>query len=67
MATFAVMEGNTVTNIILAENIEDAQAITGQTVIEYTEESPAGVGSTYDSATQTFSPQPVIEDIDFPA
>lgn len=47
MATFAVIENNTVTNVVVAETKEIAETITGLTCIEYTEENPAGIGWGY--------------------
>jgi hypothetical protein len=55
MKTFAVMVGNTVSNVIMAEN-ESVGEVLGITVIEYTPENPAGIGWTYDEATKLFSP-----------
>jgi hypothetical protein len=48
MATFAVIDNNTVTNIIVADTKEIAEQVTGLTCIEYTDENPAGIGYTYD-------------------
>lgn len=48
MATFAVIENNTVTNVVVAETKEIAETVTGLTCIEYTEENPAGIGWGYD-------------------
>jgi len=36
MATFAVIENNTVTNIIVADTKQIAEEVTGMTCIEYT-------------------------------
>jgi len=51
MATFAVMSGNTVSNVVSADTIEDAQIATGATCVEYTEANPAGIGWTFDGST----------------
>lgn len=51
MATFAVIENNIVTNIVVAETKEIAETVTGLTCVEYTSESPAGIGWTYDGST----------------
>ena len=48
MANFAVIEEGVVTNVILADTLEVAQEVTGKTCVEYTEDSPAGIGWTYD-------------------
>ena len=61
MATYAMMGGNTVTNIIMADDKEATEAALGCTLIEYTPENPAGIGWTYDSETGKFNP-PVIEE-----
>jgi hypothetical protein len=59
MATFAVMGGNFVTNVIVADTLEEASVL-GQ-CIEYTKDNPAGIGMVYDEATGTFS-LPVVEE-----
>lgn len=59
MATFAVMGGNIVTNVIVADTLEEASVL-GH-CIQYTKENPAGIGWTYDEATGTFS-APVMEE-----
>jgi len=61
MKTFAVMVGNTVSNVIMAEN-ESVGEVLGITVIEYTPENPAGIGWTYDEATGLFSPPIQVEE-----
>lgn len=48
MATFAVMTGNNVSNVIVAETKEVAEEATGLPCIEYTDENPAGIGYTHD-------------------
>lgn len=48
MATFAVVENNLVTNVIVADTVEIAEEVTGKTCIEYDDENPAGIGWTYD-------------------
>lgn len=62
MANFAVLSGNTVTNVIVANTLEDAELATNQTCIEYTADNPAGIGWTYDPDTNTFSPPQVVSD-----
>jgi hypothetical protein len=56
MATFAVISGNVVSNVIVADNQADAELATHSTCVEYTEANPAGVGWTYDPATGQFTP-----------
>lgn len=48
MKTFAVINGNFVSNVIIANTKEDAEFVTNSTCIEYTEDNPAGIGWTYD-------------------
>lgn len=56
MATYALMAGNTVGNIIVADDKTDAENALRCTLIEITPENPAGIGWTYDQETDTFSP-----------
>jgi hypothetical protein len=60
MATFAMMSGNTVSNVIVAEDKEQAENDLGVSLIEYTPENPAGIGWVYDEATNKFT-APVVE------
>ena len=46
---FAVISGDAVTNIIVAETLEIAEAVTNSKCIEYTDERPAAIGYHYDS------------------
>jgi hypothetical protein len=63
MATYAVMGGNTVSNVIVADDKEDAARVMGAELIEYTPENPAGIGWTYDAETGRFTaPEPVEVD-----
>jgi hypothetical protein len=45
---FAVIIGDKVENVIVADSKEVAEAIVGSLCIEYTDENPAGIGWTYD-------------------
>lgn len=54
MATFAVMTGNMVSNVIVADDKHDAEQALNVTLIEYTPENPAGIGWTYEDGK--FSP-----------
>ena len=56
MATYAVMSGNTVSNIVVADDKEEASRVMGAELIEYTSENPAGIDWTYDEATGRFTP-----------
>lgn len=61
MATYAMMAGNSVTNIIVAEDKEATEAALRCTLIEFTDENPAGIGWTYDPETGKFV-SPVVEE-----
>lgn len=61
MATFAMMNGNSVINVIVADDKESTGAALNCKLIEYTPENPAGIGWTYDEATGKFS-APVVEE-----
>ena len=60
MATYAMMSGNSVTNIIVADDKEATEQALKCVLIEFTNENPAGIGWTYDPETNTFTP-PVEE------
>jgi hypothetical protein len=62
MKTFAVISGNTVSNVIMAED-ESVGEVLGINIIEYTLGNPAGIGWTYDEATGLFSPPIQQEEI----
>lgn len=61
MATYAMMGGNVVSNIIMADDKEATEAALGCTLIEYTPENPAGIGWSYDPETGKFT-APVVEE-----
>jgi hypothetical protein len=61
MATFAMMSGNTVSNVIVADDKATTEAALGCTLVEYTLENPAGIGWTMDEDGK-FHP-PVVEEI----
>lgn len=61
MPTFAMMGGNSVTNIIMADDKEATEAALNCKLIEYTAENPAGIGWTYDEETGRFTP-PIVEE-----
>lgn len=56
---FAVISGNSVVNIIVADSKEIAEEVTGLTCVEYTNENPAHIGLGYDGTTFE---QPVVEE-----
>lgn len=63
MATYAMMSGNVVSNIIMADDKEDAEKALGCTLIEYTSENPAGIGWIYNEETGKFNaPEPVVDE-----
>ena len=47
MANFAVISGSKVSNVIVATNKKNAELATNCECVEYTEESPAGIGWSY--------------------
>ena len=61
MATYAMMSGNTVSNVIVADDKEETEAALNCVLIEYTPENPAGTGWTYDEATGRFTTPEVVE------
>lgn len=61
MARYAMMSGNTVSNIIVADDKEATEKALNCVLIEFTVEKPAGIGWLYDAETDTFSP-PVPEE-----
>lgn len=48
MATFAMMSGNSVSNVIVADDKEATEAALNCTLVEFTPENPAGIGWTMD-------------------
>jgi len=48
MATFAVLSGETVSNIIVADTLEIAETLTGSVCIEYRSDNPAAIGDVWD-------------------
>lgn len=54
MANYAMMSGNSVSNIIVADDKEATEAALNCTLIEITAENPGGIGWTYDPETGKF-------------
>lgn len=54
MATYAMMSGNSVSNVIVADDKEATEAALHCTLIEITPENPAGIGWSYDPETGKF-------------
>lgn len=44
MPSYGVIKGDAVVNVIVADSKEDAELLTNSTCVEYTSESPLGVG-----------------------
>ena len=61
MPTFAVISGNKVSNIIVADDKEVVESALGVKLVEFTAENPAGIGWDYDPITRTFT-EPVVEE-----
>ena len=61
MANYAMMAGNSVSNIIVADDKEATEAALNCTLIEITAENPGGIGWTYDPDTGKFT-APVVEE-----
>ena len=59
--TFAILSGAIVSNVIVAETIEDAQFV-APNCVEYTTQNLAFIGDVYDPETGLFS-SPVVEEI----
>ena len=55
---FAVISGNSVTNIIVADSKEVAEEVTGSTCVEYTDANVARIGMLYKDGLFSF-PTPV--------
>jgi hypothetical protein len=55
-----MMSGNTVSNVIVADDKEATEAALNCTLIEYTPENPAGIGWSYDPETGKFA-APVVD------
>lgn len=56
MANFAVLSGDIVSNVIVADTIENAEIATYSVCIEIPEGSSAGIGDTWDG--KNFIPAP---------
>jgi hypothetical protein len=56
-----MMSGNSVDNIVVADDKEATEAALRCTLIEFTAENPAGIGWSYDPETGVFT-APVVEE-----
>lgn len=54
MATYAVMNGDTVENLIVADSLEIAEAVSEKKCIRHTEKFHLKVGDKYNFATNKF-------------
>jgi hypothetical protein len=54
MKTFAMMNGNTVANIITSDNKEETEVALKCVLIEFNSDNPAGIGYTYDFESGCF-------------
>jgi hypothetical protein len=63
MANYAIIQENKVINVIVADTKEVAEAVTGLTCIEYTQQNPAGIGWTWDG-TNFIGPEPITPAIE---
>lgn len=54
MGKFAMMSGNTVQNIIIADDKEETEKALQCILIEFTDEDSIGIGFLYDEETQKF-------------
>ena len=59
MGTYAMMSGNIVNNIIMADDKEATEIALGCQLIEFTSENPAGIGWIYDE-TGKFNPPEMV-------
>jgi len=57
MATFAMMSGNTVSNVIVADDKAATEAALNCVLVEYTAENPAGIGWTMDEDGKFHAPK----------
>lgn len=62
MPNYAVISGNVVSNIIVADNKETAETATNCFCVEYTLENSAAIGWIYDEVTGKFiNPEQISE------
>lgn len=63
MKNYAQLLGNSVVNIIVADNKDEVEQLFSCTLVEITAENPAGIGYAYDAETGLFiNPNPVVEE-----
>lgn len=59
MKSYAVIKGNVVTNVIIAENKENVEASLNCVLVEISTENPAGIGWFYNKEQNIFI-QPIF-------
>ena len=64
MATYAMMSGNSVSNVIVADDKAATEAALNCVLVEYTAENPAGIGWTMDEDGKFHAP--VTEELEIP-
>ena len=62
MAIYAVIENNTVINVIVADSKEIAEEVTGKLCIKSTQDNGAGIGFAFDGE-KFINPAPIQEPI----
>jgi hypothetical protein len=60
MAKYAVINNSTVTNLVVADTLEDAEFATRLTCVEFSEESSVSIGDTWNGNIFT---KPTVEEI----
>ena len=55
MTNFAVLSGDIVSNVIVANTLADAEIATNSVCVESTEDNPAGIGFSYDAKSGKFT------------
>ena len=62
MATYAAINSNIVENVIVADTLEIAEAVSGRLCIEYNNVNPANIGDTWDGTNFISPVPPAIEE-----
>ena len=63
MARYAVINGNIVSNVIMADDKEATEAALNCVLVEFTDDNPASVGGSYNPETGRFVTPVVEEDL----
>lgn len=76
MATYAIHDGQTVVNVIIADDVETAEAATGMSALEVDEDGAPGIGWTLEGGEWVAPPppepvpaedEPAVEHVEEPA